>query len=57
MLWVNGHWKYFYSYSASIDFSRQNLTTKVYPRTVRVKVVVTSMAVFSLFNLSLKQKK
>ena len=43
MLWVYGHYKYVYSYSAGIDFSRQNLTstdmilmTKVYPRTVRV---------------------
>ena len=44
MLWVYGHYKYFHSYSAGIDFSRQNLTsrrqiltTKVDPRTVRVK--------------------
>ena len=27
MLWVYGHMKYFYSYSADIDFSRQNLTS------------------------------
>ena len=27
MLWVYGHYKYFYSYSAGIDFSRQNLTS------------------------------
>ena len=27
MLWVYGHDKYFYSYSAGIDFSRQNLTS------------------------------
>ena len=26
-------------YSAGIDFSRQNLTTKVYPRTVIVKTI------------------
>ena len=27
MLWVYDHCKYFYSYSAGIDFSRQNLTS------------------------------
>ena len=27
MLWVYGHQKYFYYYSAGIDFSRQNLTS------------------------------
>ena len=27
MLWVYGHQKYFYSYSAGIDFSRQSLTS------------------------------
>ena len=27
MLWVYGHYKYFPSYSAGIDFSRQNLTS------------------------------
>ena len=27
MLWVWGYYKYFYSYSAGIDFSRQNLTS------------------------------
>ena len=26
MLWVYDHYKYFYSYSAGIDFRRQNLT-------------------------------
>ena len=31
------NYKYFYSYSAGIDFSRQNLTSKVDPRAVRVK--------------------
>ena len=44
MLWVYDHFKYFYSYSAGIDFSpsesdvyrRQILTTKVDPRAVRV---------------------
>ena len=40
MLWVYGHYKYFYSYSAGIDFSRQNPTStdvRFYPRAVRVK--------------------
>ena len=27
VLWVYGHYKYVYSYSAGIDFSRQNLTS------------------------------
>ena len=27
MLWAYGHYKYVYSYSAEIDFSRQNLTS------------------------------
>ena len=27
MLWVYGHYKYFYSYSSGIAFSRQNLTS------------------------------
>ena len=27
MLWVYGHYKYFYSYSAVIDFRRHNLTS------------------------------
>ena len=27
MLWVYGHYKYCYSYSAGIDFRRQNLTS------------------------------
>ena len=26
MLWVYGHYKYFYAYSAEIDFRRQNVT-------------------------------
>ena len=46
MLWVYGQYKYFYSYSAGIDFSCQNLTstfwrqiltTNVDPRALRVK--------------------
>ena len=38
MLWVYGYYILFYSYSAGIDFRRQNLilTSKVDPRTVRV---------------------
>ena len=27
MLWVHGHYKYIYSYSAGIDFRRENLTS------------------------------
>ena len=45
MLWVYNHCKYFYSYSAGIDFrrqnltsKRQNLTSKVYPCAVRVNL-------------------
>ena len=37
MLRDYGHYKYVYPYSAGIDFWRQILTTKVDPRTVRVK--------------------
>ena len=41
MLWIYDHYKYFYSYSAGIDFRRQDrrqiLTTNVDPYTVRVK--------------------
>ena len=40
MLWVYGQYKYFYSYSAGVDFSCQNLTTNVYPRAVRVMLVL-----------------
>ena len=36
MLWVYGHYKV-YSFSAGIDFRRQILTSKVDPRTERVK--------------------
>ena len=39
MLWVYGYYKYFYSYSAGIDFRRQILTPKVDHRTVRFKIV------------------
>ena len=37
MLWVCDHYKYFISYSAGIDFRRHMLTSKVDPRTERVK--------------------
>ena len=36
MLWVYGHYKDFTSYSAEVDFRRQNLTSKVDPCAVRV---------------------
>ena len=36
LLWYYGHYKYFYSYSAGIDFRRQILTFKVDPRAARV---------------------
>ena len=38
MLWVYDQHKYVDSYSAGIDFSRQILTTKVDPGTVRVNL-------------------
>ena len=38
MLWVYDDYKYYNSYSAEIDFRRQILTSKVYPRAVRVKL-------------------
>ena len=37
MLWVYDQYKYFYSYSAGIDFRRQILTSEDDPCTVRVK--------------------
>ena len=37
MLWIYSRYKYVYSHSAGIDFRRQILTSKVDPRTVRVK--------------------
>ena len=37
MFWVYCHYKYPYSYGARIDFRRQNLTSKIDPRAVRVK--------------------
>ena len=37
MLWVYGHYTYFYPYSVVIDCRRQILTSKVDPRAVRVK--------------------
>ena len=60
MLWVNDHYKYLSSYSAGINFRRQNLsdsdvyrrqilTTKVDPRAVRVKVLSTTICFFNQF--------
>ena len=56
MLWVYGHKKYFYSYSAGTDFSRrQILTTKIGPGTVRVTFSLTLKQpvpiISSLFNI------
>ena len=36
VLWVYGHYKYFYSHSAGIDFGRQNLTSKDGPGAVGI---------------------
>ena len=36
---VYDYYKYFYFYSAGIDFRRQILTTKVDPRAVMVKLL------------------
>ena len=38
MLWVYGHFK-FYSFSAGIEFRRQNLPSKVGPRAERVDLI------------------
>ena len=52
MIWVYLHYNYFYSYSAVIDFSRQNLTstdvnltTKVDPR-VETLVMLNCLLLF-----------
>ena len=37
MLWVYGHCKNVHSYSVVVFIIRQNLTSKVYPLTVRVQ--------------------
>ena len=47
MLLFYGHYIYVYSYSAGIDFRRQILTSKVDPRTVRVKAVLPECVVFA----------
>ena len=39
MLWVFAHYEYFNSYSAGIDFRRQNLTSTVDPRAITVKLL------------------
>ena len=36
MLWVYGHHKYFYTYTAGIDFTRQILMSNINPRAVKV---------------------
>ena len=51
MSWVYNHYKYVYSYSAGIDFRRQILTTKVDPRTVRVKKYKNVNRKLTYFNL------
>ena len=43
-----------YSYSAEIDLSRQILTTKVDPRTVRAKPLNATIVVFFKFFLPIK---
>ena len=40
LLWVYGHYKYFYSFSAGTVFIRQNLTYKDGPCTERVKLYI-----------------
>ena len=40
MLGVYGYYKYVYSYCAGIDCRRQNLTSKVDPRAVRIKGLI-----------------
>ena len=47
MLCVYGHYIYVYAYSAGIDFRRQILTSKVDPRTVRVKAALAECVVFT----------
>ena len=57
MLWIYGHWKYFYSLqrgdrlksSESDVCRRQILTIKVDPRVVGVKVLFGSEAIFNMF--------
>ena len=48
MLRVYDHYKYVYSYSAGIEFSRQILTIKVHHRAAKVKV--------DFFNTNISQK-
>ena len=64
MLWVYDHYKYsnscsagidFSPYSADIDFSRQNLTTKVDPRTARVEILL--MAVDPYIDIQMNRKE
>ena len=46
MLWVYDHFKYFYFYSAEIDFSRQNLTSTNDLRAVRIKQACNRISVY-----------
>ena len=50
MLWVYDHYKYFYSYSAGIDFSRQILTFKDDTHAGRVKFKYPNLFQFFSFN-------
>ena len=46
MSWFHGKYKYVHFYSAGTDFRRQNLTSEVDPRAVRVKhqhVIITML--------------
>ena len=40
MLYFYGHYKYVYFYSTRLDYRRENLTSKVDPRAVRVNVII-----------------
>ena len=42
-----GPYKYFHSYSAGIDFTRQILTTKVGPRAVRFNLLYCYLSSFA----------
>ena len=53
MLWVYDHYKYFYSYSAGIDFTRQNVMSKVDPSAVGAKSNHPSQIYAYLLSLSL----
>ena len=63
MVWIYGHYKYFYSFSAGIDFKRQNLsesdvyirqilTSNVDPRDVRVKFKFFENDIHNMYSLN-----